>query len=112
MKARLPEGYGKQNLNDMMAKAQEMQDRMQAKQAELEETEYKAASGGGAVEVTMLGSFQVTAVRISPDVLDDVEMLEDLVGAAVNEAVRTVKQASEDEMAAISSGFNLPGLSL
>lgn len=112
MKARLPQGYGKQNINDMMKQAQQMQERMQQKQTELEETEYKVTSGGGMIEVTMSGDYQVTAVRINPEVADDIEMLEDMVGAAFNEAVRTVKDASEKEMGEISGQYNFPGLGL
>lgn len=114
MKARLPKGYGKQNVNDLMKQAQEMQDLMQAKQAELEETEYKATAGGGMVEVTMKGNHQVVSVRIDPEAVqpDDVEMLEDMVAAAVNEAVRIVNESSDKEMESISGNFNIPGLSL
>ena len=112
MKARLPQGYGKQNMNDLMKQAQQMQEQMQQKQAELEEAEYKATAGGGMVEVTMLGNHQVTAVKIDPEAVqpDDVEMLEDMVAAAFNEAVRIASEASETEMAAISGGFNIPGM--
>lgn len=113
MKARLPDGYGKQNVKDLMKQAQEMQDRMAEKQAELEETEYKATAGGGMVEVTIRGDFQVTGIKIDPDVAtDDVEMLEDMVAAAFNEGVRVAKEASEKEMGDISGGFNLPGMGL
>ena len=112
MKARLPEGYGKQNINDMMKQAQLMQDQMQQKQAELQETSYTVTAGGGMVEVTMLGSHQITGMKINPEIVapDDVEMLEDMVAAAVNEAVRIVDEDAEAEMGAISGGLNLPGL--
>lgn len=114
MKARLPDGYGKQNVNDLMKQAQMMQDKMAQKQEELADTEYKATSGGGMVEVTMKGNHQVVAVKIDPEAVqpDDVEMLEDMVGAAFNEAVRVVDESSEQEMAAISGAFNLPGMGL
>lgn len=112
MKARLPQGYGKQNVNDLMKQAQQMQEMMEQKTAELAETEYKATAGGGMVEVTMLGSHQVVGVKINPEAVqpDDVEMLEDMVAAAVNEAVRVVDETSEKEMGDISGGFNLPGM--
>lgn len=112
MKARLPEGYGKNSMNDLMKQAQQMQELMAQKQEELAETEYKATSGGGMVEVTMKGNHQVVAVKIDPEAVqpDDVEMLEDMVGAAFNEAVRVVDEASEQEMGAISGGLNLPGM--
>ena len=116
MKARLPDGYGKQpNMNKLMQQAQDMQDQMQQKQAELEETEYTVKGSGGMVEVTMRGDYNVTAVHINPEIVDpeDVEMMEDMIAAAFNEAVRTVKEGAETEMAKISEAFpGLAGLSL
>lgn len=110
MKARLPDGYGKQNVNQLMKQAQEMQDAMQQKQEELEAAEYKGTSGGGMVEVTMQGNHQVLGAKIQPDAVqpDDVEMLEDMVAAAFNDAVRAIKERSEAEMGEISGAF--PGL--
>ncbi|MEG0911516.1 MAG: YbaB/EbfC family nucleoid-associated protein [Ruthenibacterium sp.] len=112
MKARLPQGYGKQDMGQLMQQAQKMQDTMKQKQAELEETSYSVTSGGGMVEITMTGKHQVTALKINPDVVqaDDVEMLEDLITAAVNEAVRVTDEAAETEMGAITGGLNIPGL--
>lgn len=114
MKARLPDGYGKQNMNQLMKQAQEMQEAMQQKQAELEEAEYKGTSGGGMVEVTMQGNHQVLGVKIAPDTVtpDDVEMLEDLVAAAFNDAVRAISERSEAELGDISGQYNLPGFGL
>lgn len=114
MKARLPQGYGKQNVNEMMKQAQLMQEQMEQKQAELEETEYKATAGGGMVEVTIKGNHQVTAIHIDPEAVqpDDVEMLEDMVAAAFNEGVRIANEASEQEMATISGGYNIPGFNM
>ncbi len=110
MKARLPDGYGKQNVNALMKQAQDMQNQMQAKQDELREEEMIASSGGGMVEITMRGDYTVTAVKINPEIVnaDDVEMLEDLVGAAVNEGVRQVNERADKEMETISGSF--PGL--
>lgn len=112
MKARLPKGYGKQNVNDLMRQAQEMQQRIEEKQEELAETEYKGTSGGGMVEVTMKGNHQVVSVKINPDIVepDDVEMLEDMVAAAFNDAARIVDESSDSELSAISGGFNIPGM--
>ena len=112
MKARLPDGYGKVNVKEMMQQAQAMQDQMQQKQAELEEKEYKATSGGGMVEVTIKGDYNVVGVKIDPEAVapDDVEMLEDMVAAAFNEGVRVVKEDSEKELGGISGAFNLPGI--
>ncbi len=114
MKARLPQGYGKQSQQQIMQQVQQMQENMRQKQEELESTEYSVTSGGGMVELTMTGKHQVTKLKIKPDIIDpdDVEMLEDMVAAAVNEAVRVVDEASEREMGALTGGLNLPGLSL
>ena len=112
MKARLPAGYGKQNINQLMQQAQKMQETMKEKQAELEATNYDVTSGGGMVKLTMNGKHEVVSIKTDPDVVqpDDIEMLEDLVAAAVNEAVRVVDEASESEMNAITGGLNIPGL--
>ncbi|MEG2931239.1 MAG: YbaB/EbfC family nucleoid-associated protein [Ruthenibacterium sp.] len=112
MKARLPEGYGKQNINQLMQQAQKMQENVQNKQAELDESVYDIKAGNGMVEITMTGKHQITALKLNPEIVDasDIEMLEDLVAAAVNEAVRTVDEKAEAEMAAITGGMNLPGL--
>lgn len=112
MKARLPQGYGKQNPNELMKQVQQMQDQMQEKQAELEETEYTVKGSGGLVEIVIRGDYNVVGVKIQPDAVDpdDIEMLEDLVAAAVNEAVRTVKDTAEEELGKISSSLNLPNI--
>lgn len=112
MKARLPQGYGKQSVNDLMRQAQEMQDRMQQKQTELEETEYTVSAAGGMVEMTMRGNHQVVGVKLNPEVVqpDDIEMLEDMIAAAVNEAVRVVDESAEKAMEDISGGYNIPGV--
>lgn len=117
MKARLPQGYGKQSMNQLMAQAQKMQEDVKAKQAELEETLYDVTSGGGMIALTMSGKHQVTKLKIDPAAIDpaaidpeDTEMLEDLIAAAVNEAVRKVDEASDAAMAEITGGLNIPGL--
>lgn len=112
MKARLPQGYGKPDVNALMRQAQKMQESVQEKQAELEAAEYQGSAGGGLVELTMTGKHQVTALHIKPEAvdLDDLEMLEDLVAAAVNDAVRTVDETAEAEMGKITGGMNFPGL--
>ena len=115
MKARLPQGYGKQNMNQLMQQAQQLQDNMKKKQEELEATEYNVTAGGGMVELTMTGKHEVTKVKLNPDIVqpDDIEMLEDLVAAAVNEAVRVVDEAAETEMGAITGslgGLGIPGM--
>lgn len=112
MKARMPAGYGRPDPNAMMRQVQKMQDALKAKQEELEAREFTGSASGDMVTVTMTGKHQVTAVSIKPEAVDpdDVEMLEDLVAAAVNAAMRSVDEATEKEMGAITGGLNIPGL--
>lgn len=112
MKARIPNQGGGQA--QMMKRIQQMQEDMARVQKECEEAEYKASAGGGAIDVTVNGSHQVVAVKIQPDVVDpeDVEMLEDLLVAAVNEAMRKADETMEREMGKITGGMNIPGLGL
>ena len=115
MKARLPQGYGSSSMNpnNMMKQVQKMQEDMQRAQEELEAKEYTASVGGGAVEITMTGKKNVTSVKISPDVVDpdDVEMLEDLIAAAVNEVVSKLEADSNETMGAITGQMpSIPGL--
>ncbi len=114
MKARMPQGFGRPDVNALMRQAQKMQEDMKTKQAELEATEYKGTAGGGMVEVTMMGTHQITAVKIKPEAVDpdDIEMLEDMVAAAFNDAVRVVDEASSAELGKITGGMNIPGMSL
>lgn len=111
MKVRIP-GQNGGGQAAMMRKVQEMQVQMQEKQAELEAAEYEVTSGGGMVKVTINGKKEVTSLKIDPSVIDpeDVEMLEDLVVAAVNEAIEKVEQTSEEELGKITAGLNIPGL--
>ena len=110
MKARLPQGYGPQSQAQLLKKYQKMQEDMEALTAELEEREHTVTAGGGQVELTMNGKYNVTAVRLKLEIVDpeDVEMLEDLLAAAVNEAVRVVKETQETEMGKVTSGIQLP----
>ena len=109
MKARLPQGYGKPDVNALMRQAQKMQDDMKAKQEELENTEYTASVSDGMVEVTMTGKHQVTAIHIKPELADpdDIEMLEDMVVAAVNEALRAADETTQAEMGKLTGGMNV-----
>lgn len=111
MKARIPNQGGQAN---MMKRLQQMQDDMARVQKECEEAEYNASAGGGAIDVTVNGSHQVVSVKINPDVVDpeDVEMLEDLLVAAVNEAMRKADETAERKMGEITGGLNIPGLGL
>ena len=112
MKANIPRGMGPGNMQSMLRQAQKMQDEAQRVQSELEETEYSATSGGGAVSATVNGKHDLVALTISPDVVDpdDAEMLADLVMAAVNEAMRAADKDAEQKMGAVTGGMNLPGM--
>ncbi len=111
MKVRLPNNGGG-NMNQMLKQAQKMQEDMANLQADLEEREYTATSGGGMVEVTVDGKHLIKNIKINPDAVDpdDAEMLEDLITVAVNEAISNAIKTQEEEMGAITGGFNMPGL--
>lgn len=114
MKARIPQGMGggPQNMNQMIRQAQKMQEDMAAFQSELEEKEFKASVGGGAVEITMNGKREVVGVSIKPEVVDpeDVEMLEDLIASAVNEVLSNIEAESSEGMSKITGRMSMPGL--
>ena len=95
------------NMNNLMKQAQRMQRQMETQQAELEAKEFTAAAGGGVVEVTVTGKREITKVKIDPEAVDpeDVEMLEDLIMAATNEAMRKVEEASQKSMSQITGGL-------
>ena len=95
------------NMNNLMKQAQKMQKQMEEAQAQLDELEVTATAGGGAVEVTVTGKREVTKVKLSEDVVDpdDIEMLEDLIVAATNEALRKVDEASQKSMSQITGGL-------
>jgi DNA-binding YbaB/EbfC family protein len=99
----------KGGLGNLMKQAQKMQEQMQKAQAELAEHEVTGESGGGMVKVTMRGSHEVTRIDIDPALMsDDREMLEDLVAAAVNDAVHKVAKHNQEAMADMTAGLNLP----
>lgn len=113
MKARLPKNMaGGQNMNAMVKQAQKMQDEIVELQNEIEERDFTATVGGGAVEVVVTGKKTIKSLTIKPDVVDkdDIEMLQDLIISAVNEAVNNVEQTTEEEMSKITGGVSLPGL--
>ena len=105
-------GGGMPNMNQMMKQAQKMQEQMLKMQEELEEKMYTATSGGGAVTVTVNGKKEIDELVIKPEAVDpdDIEMLEDLVIAAVNEALRMAEESSASEMSKLTGGLNIPGL--
>lgn len=114
MKARLPQGMGggPQNMNAMLKQAQKMQEDMNAMQAELEMKEYEISAGGGMVKLTITGKKEIKNVKISPDIVDpdDIETLEDILTAAVNEAIKRVEDSAAEEMSKITGSLNIPGL--
>ena len=95
------------NMNNLMKQAQKMQKQMEQAQAELESSEYTATSGGGAVEVTVSGKREITKVKLSEEVVDpdDIEMLEDLIMAATNEALRQMEADSQAQMSKLTGGL-------
>jgi DNA-binding YbaB/EbfC family protein len=98
-----------QNLGNLMKEAQKMQQRMQAAQEELSRLVVKGESGGGMVAVEINGRHDVLKVKIKPAMMEeDVEMLEDLVAAAVNDAVRKIEKASKEKISQLTAGLNIP----
>ena len=99
-------------MQSMLKQAQKMQEDMAAMQAELESREYDVAAGGGVINVKINGKKEILAVKIDPEAVDpdDVDTLEDLIVAAVNEAIKTVETASSAEMSKITGGMSLPGM--
>ena len=95
------------NMNNLMKQAQKMQKQMEENQKALEEKEFTAAAGGGAVEVTVTGKREVTQAKLSEEVVDpdDIEMLEDLIVAATNEALRQAEEAASSAMAKLTGGL-------
>lgn len=95
-------------LGGLMKQAQQMQDRMKKAQEELADVEVEGQSGSGLVKVTMTCAHVVRRIAIEPAAMDDREMLEDLVAAAVNDAVRRVEETSQAKMSGFTAGLNLP----
>lgn len=98
------------NMNNLMKQAQKMQRQMEETKKNLDEKEYTVKAGGGAVEVKMSGKKTVLSVKLAEDVVDpdDIEMLEDLIVAAVNEAIRTVEEDAAKAMGQFTGGMGLP----
>lgn len=99
------------NMNNLMKQAQRMQRQMEESQKELEVKEFTAKAGGGAVEVTVTGKKEVMKIKLSEEVVDpdDIEMLEDLVMAATNEALRMADEANAEVMNKMTGGLGLGG---
>jgi DNA-binding YbaB/EbfC family protein len=99
-------------MNKFIRQAQQLQAKLEKAQQELEQTTVEATSGGGAVKVVITGQQRVDSVKISPEVVDanDIEMLEDLVLSAVNEAIRQSQELAASRLGAITGGLKIPGL--
>ncbi len=99
-------------MNDMLKQAQKMQQQMESIQQDVENRLVEASAGGGAVTVTMNGKKEVKSIKIDPDIIEteDIEMLEDIVMAAVNEAISKANEMMTGEMGKLTGGINLPGL--
>ena len=115
MKVRIPKGMGggPQDMNSLMRQAQKMQDDMAAKQAELEAREYEITAGGGVVTVKINGKKEIISLSIAPEIIDpdDKETLEDIITAAVNEAIKRVEDTYNEEMSKITGSIpGLPGM--
>ncbi|MBQ2923255.1 MAG: YbaB/EbfC family nucleoid-associated protein [Agathobacter sp.] len=97
------------NMNNLMKQAQRMQRQMEEAQKAMEEMEATATAGGGAVEVTVSGKKEILKVKLTEDVVDpdDIEMLEDLIVAATNEALRKIDEASQQSMSKITGGLGI-----
>lgn len=109
MKARIP---GAQNQGNMMKRIQQMQEDMQNVQQEVENSEFSASAGGGAVEVTVNGSHEILSIKMKTEVVDpeDTDMLEDLLIAALNESIRKANDAMEQGIERAKGGLSIPGL--
>ena len=103
-------GMGGGNMNNMIRQAQKMQQDMLKAQEELESKTYEAGAGGGVVSATVSGKKELVSVAIDPEAVDpdDVEMLQDLIVAAVNEALRKANEDAAGQMAKFTGGLNLP----
>ena len=109
MRANIPKGMGggPQNMQSMIRQAQKMQEEMAAKQEELDAREYEIKAGGGVVTVKINGKKELLRITIKPEAVDpdDVEMLEDLIVAAANEAFRKLEEESQSQMAKLTGGM-------
>ena len=107
-----PGGAMPGNMANLMKQAQKMQRQMEEQAKEMEAKEYTATAGGGAVEVKVSGKKQLLSIKLNEEVVDpdDVEMLEDLIVAAVNEAMTQVDTATAGSMSKLTGGMNMPGM--
>ena len=114
MKAHLPQGFGggPSNMQGVIKQAQKMQERMAELQAELDEREYDFTVGGGMITIKMNGKKEMQSIEIKPEVVDpdDIEMLQDLIVAGVNEAISSIEKTNNGEMSKVTGNLNIPGM--
>ena len=105
-------GMGGGNMNQMIKQAQKMQEQMLKMQEEMESKSFEATAGGGAVRVVISGKRELQEIELKPEVVDpdDVEMLQDLIVAAVNEGLRKMEVDNASQMGQLTGGLNIPGL--
>lgn len=109
MKARIP---GSMDKGGMMKRIQQMQEDMERVQEQVESSTFTASAGGGAIEAEVNGKHELLSIRIQPDVVDpdDVEMLQDMIQVAVNEAIRKATDAMDKGIETAKNGLSIPGL--
>ena len=114
MKSRVLKQFqgGSQDMTSMIHQARKMQDQITALQEDIEQRTFNATAGGGAVSVTLTGKKTLQSIELKKEVVDpeDIEMLQDLIISAVNEAVNNIEETTENEMSKITGGVALPGL--
>lgn len=100
------------NMNNMMKQVQKMQRDMQEAQEKIESEAFEATAGGGAIKVTVNGKKEVLSIELKPEVVDpdDIEMLQDLIIVAVNEALKTAEDTMSKSLSKFTGGMNIPGL--
>lgn len=104
-------GGGMPNMNNMMKQVQKMQKDMERVQEEIGDAKFEVSSGGGAINVTINGKKEILGLNIKPEAVDleDLEMLQDMIMAAVNEAIKRAEEYSTGEIAKVTGGAKLPG---
>ena len=114
MKARLPQGMGKgpSSQKDMLRQVQKMQQDMEEMQEQLNAREYEISAGGGVCRIVITGEKQIKSIELKPEIVDpdDLETLQDILVAGVNEAIKRVEENQSAEMSKLTGGLNLPGL--
>ncbi len=114
MKARLPKGMGggPANMQGMLKQAQKMQEDMAALQEDLDNREYDIKAGGGVVSIKINGKLEVSTIEIDPEIVDpdDIETLQDILVAGVNEAIKKVNTINNEEMGKITGSLNMGGI--